>query len=308
MEKMLYREFQECRLCPRYCKVDRTRGETGQCGSDAGLRIGSICMHRGEEPVVSGKKGICNVFFSSCSLQCLYCQNYQISNRKPLSHSSYYTIRAAVDEIVSCLEQGAEAVGFVTPTHLSPWVRAMVEELHRRGHEPVIVYNTSGYENVEVLKGLEGLVDVYLPDFKYLDPGLASMYSGARDYPEVIKAAMLEMYRQKGSSVILSEGGQVLKGLIVRHLVLPGGIQDSKEILTWIAENLSASVSISLMSQYGPTPLVSDHPVLSRSLTVAEYDEVVTHLEALGFENGWVQEMSSNAHYKPDFNLDHPFD
>lgn len=308
LEDMNIKEFEECRLCPRICGVNRYAGETGHCGSDAGLHIGSICLHRGEEPVISGRNGICNVFLSLCNLQCLYCQNYQISNKLHLSGSRNYTIGKAVDEIIDCLVQGAEAVGFVTPTHLSPYVRAMVEELHRRRYEPTIVYNTSGYEHIEILKQFEGLVDVYLPDFKYLDPDLAAVYSGARDYPDVIKGAMVEMYRQKGSSFVLSESGQALNGMIIRHLVLPGGVQDSKNILTWIAENLSVKVSISLMSQYGPNPLVCDHPVLSRYLTTAEYDEVVAHLEMLGFENGWVQEMSSHAHYRPDFNLDHPFE
>lgn len=302
------KEFQECRLCPRQCGVDRTSGQTGYCGSDAGLHIGSICIHRGEEPVINGRKGICNVFFSWCNLQCMFCQNYQISNKHHLSTSRQYTIDEAVDEIIDFLDQGMEAVGFVTPTHFSPYVKAMVKALHQMGYVPAIVYNTSGYENAEVLRGLEGLVDVYLPDFKYLDPDLAESYSGARDYPEVIKGAMREMYRQKGSSVILNENGQALSGLIIRHLVLPGGVRDSKNILTWIAENLSASINVSLMSQYGPTRLVREHPVLSRPLSVAEYDEVVAHLEMLGFENGWMQDMLSHQNYTPDFNLNHPFE
>ncbi|MBN2480183.1 MAG: radical SAM protein [Bacteroidales bacterium] len=301
-------EYEECMLCPRNCRVNRNAGELGYCMSDAELQISSICIHRGEEPAISGNKGICNVFFPRCTMQCIFCQNHQISRNSSNIITKQYTLESAVEEIIKYLDQGIEAVGFVTPTHFSPHIKAVIRTLHDRNYFPVVVYNTNGYENVNVLQQLEGLVDVYLPDFKYLDRRLALEYSDAADYPDVVVKAVLEMYRQKGNKVILNERGQAVSGLIIRHLVLPGNITDSRDILKWIAANLTDSVFISLMAQYYPTIHVSDHPVLGRFLTVAEYLETVNQLEDLGFYNGWIQELESRQNYRPDFEMSHPFE
>lgn len=305
---MIWTEYEECMLCPRNCRVNRDAGELGYCMSSAELQVSSICIHRGEEPAISGNNGICNIFFARCTLQCIFCQNHQISRNKGSVIRKDFTLEAAVDEIIKCMDQGIEAVGFVTPTHFIPDVKAMVRTLHDRNYYPVVIYNTNGYENVDVLAQLEGLVDVYLPDFKYLDRKLALEYSDAADYPDIIKKAIQEMYRQKGCDVILNDNGQAVSGLIIRHLVLPGCVGDTRNILRWIADNLSPSVFISLMAQYNPTIHVSDHPVLCNCLTASEYLEAVGQLEHLGFCNGWIQEMDSRDHYKPDFEMNHPFE
>lgn len=304
----ILKEYEQCMLCPRKCGVNRNAGEVGYCKSDAQLHISTVCIHRGEEPAISGDKGICNVFFANCNMQCIFCQNHQISRNNNSTFSKLYTIEKAVDEIIINLDQDVQAVGFVSPTHFSPHVKVIIRELHRRNYYPVVVYNTNGYENVEVLKQLEKFVDVYLPDFKYLDHMLARQYSDVADYPDIITKAISEMYRQKGNNVIFNERGQAVSGLIIRHLVLPGSVADSRNILRWIAANLSSSIHISLMSQYDPTIHVSNHWVLSRPVSYYEYYEAIELLEDLGFENGWTQEMDSHQHYRPDFTMNHPFE
>lgn len=302
------KEYENCMLCPRKCGVNRNAGKLGYCRSDAELHISTVCIHRGEEPAIRGDKGICNVFFTKCNMQCIFCQNYQISRNNADIVKKQYTVESVVDEITLYLNRGVEAVGFVSPTHFSPYVKEIIKELHQCNYYPVVIYNTNGYENVEVLKQLEEFVDVYLPDFKYLDYSMARQYSDAADYPDIIKKSISEMYRQKGSNVILDERGQAVSGLIIRHLVLPAGVDDSKNILRWIAANLSLSVYISLMAQYDPTIHVSNHQVLNRPVSSSEYYEAVNLLEDIGFENGWIQEMDSHHHYRPDFTMSHPFE
>jgi putative pyruvate formate lyase activating enzyme len=303
----IMKELDHCILCPRACGVDRNAGKVGYCRSSAGYHIASIDIHRGEEPAVSGINGICNIFFSRCNLQCLYCQNYQISRRNAIIGESVMTLDKVVEAVIKCLDKGTEAVGFVTPSHFLPHVRAIIEKLNSLNYFPVTVYNTNGYEQVEPLQSLEGIIDVYLPDFKYLDPVISGKYSDAADYPDFAKKALTEMYRQKGSTLVFNDKGQAVTGLIVRHMVLPGYTDDSIAILKWIAEELSPSVHISLMSQYYPTSCMSGHPLLNRRITVEEYFTVVKAMEDLGFYNGWTQELESADHYKPDFRRPDPF-
>lgn len=301
-------ELDRCMICPRTCRVNRNAGAMGYCGTDAGYHVASVCLHRGEEPPISGPHGICNVFFAGCNLHCIYCQNYQISQRSGRIGNKTSTLEEVTQSIITILDQGIEAVGFVTPTHFTPHVRAIIVRLHTLGYFPVTVYNTNGYDRVEVLRELEGLIDVYLPDFKYLDPAIARQFSDAADYPDHIRRSIREMYRQKGSSVVLNDAGVALTGLIIRHLVLPGQIEDSMRILHWIASELSNQVFLSLMSQYYPTYCVSDHPILGRRITVAEYQQVLETVEDLGFTNGWIQHPESADSFTPDFRLQHPFE
>ncbi len=311
-----FKELDHCTICPRSCGVNRNAGGLGYCGSGPGYNIGSICIHQGEEPPISGPKGICNVFFSRCNLQCLYCQNYQISRRKGAVESHAYQLEEVTGRIIEILEQGIDSIGFVTPSHHVPHVKAIITRLNESGYHPVTVYNTNGYDKAEVILGFEGLIDVYLPDFKYMDTNLAKRYSDAEDYPGVVKKSILEMYRQKGSTVVLNDHGQAVTGLIIRHLVLPGQIKDSIEVLQWIATELSPSVSISLMSQYYPTVCVADHPVLGRRLVQEEYQQVLEAMEELGFTKGWIQELDGSDRSRPaihdpfipDFRRDHPFE
>jgi putative pyruvate formate lyase activating enzyme len=300
--------FYHCSLCPRNCGVDRVSGETGYCGCDAGYHIASVCIHKGEEPPINGLKGICNVFFSGCNLQCVFCQNYQISRKDNRVKDPLSSLETVTRQITDILDQGIEAVGFVSPTHFTPHVKAIIGRLNELGYTPITVYNTNGYDKPEVLKSFEGMIDVYLPDFKYMNPALASEYSDVPDYPEIAQKALLEMYRQKGSTVVLNDNGQAVMGLIIRHLVLPGQADDSIGIFKWIASELSPSVSISLMSQYYPTACVANHPVLGRKVTAQEYQRVKDAMEEMGFYKGWYQEPESAGEYNPDFLRDHPFE
>jgi len=300
-------EFKSCALCPRKCRVNRLEGGNGYCKSDAGYSAASICIHRGEEPVISGKFGICNIFFPHCNLQCVYCQNYQISCNESLCRMEASSLEEIVEKVTGLLKMGCESVGFVSPTHYLPHVHAIINALHKGGFQPVMVYNTNGYDRVEMLQALESKIDIYLPDFKYLDPEIAGQYSGAKDYPEAVKHSVKEMYRQMGSSVILSDSGTALRGLIIRHLVLPGRADESIKILQWIAEELSPAVHISLMAQYYPPEGRPCPAALQRRITPEEYEQVVAEMEALGFSNGWLQELDSPGQYMPDFGRDQPF-
>ncbi len=297
-----------CTLCPRECNVNRFTGREGYCGTDSGLNISSICIHRGEEPPVSGTRGICNIFFSGCNLRCVYCQNHEIS--RPGSHipNKLDDLNSALDAIEEILSVGVKAVGFVSPSHVVPQVKTIIRGLHKRGLKPVTVYNTNGYDRAGILREIAGLIDVYLPDLKYASPEIAFKYSGAADYPSVAVKALKEMYYQKGSALQLDEDGSVLNGFLIRHLVLPGHSDESIKVLRLIADELSTGVNLSLMSQYHPVDLVRDHPVINRSLHVEEYQKVVDEMNLLGFRNGWLQDPESTSNYLPDFSRDHPFE
>jgi putative pyruvate formate lyase activating enzyme len=304
----MFKEFNTCELCPRSCRVNRNAGQQGYCGRDGGPNIASVCLHTGEEPPINGKNGICNIFFSGCNLRCIFCQNYQISRPAGINSGNQYSFKQAIETITAYLDNGIEAIGFVSPTHLSPYIKEIIERINKLGHKPVTVYNTNAYDRVEIIQNLEGYIDVYLPDFKYYNEVISSTFSDAHDYPEVAKKAILEMYRQKGSTVVLDDNGRAVTGLIIRHLVLPGQENDSIDILKWIAAELSPSVSISLMSQYYPTDHVITHPELGRTLYKEEYNKVVKVMEELGFHNGWIQHPDSTVTYRPDFRYKHPFE
>jgi len=296
-----------CRLCPRQCGIDRTVGSTGYCRTGAGLAIAAITLHRGEEPAISGVRGICNVFFGHCNLRCRFCQNHQISRNEQAIRGADWPLSQVVRAIAAILATGVDRLGFVSPSHLAPQMVAIIEEVRRHGFRPVIVYNTNGYDRVETLRALEDWVDVYLPDYKYGDPVLAGKLSAAADYPEVAAAALKEMYRQKGNVLHLDDEGMAERGLIVRHLVLPGAVENSLRVLRTLAATLSPRITLSLMSQYQPTEVVAALPPFNRQLLPQEYGLVVAEMERLGFTNGWLQECASADYYNPDFDRDSPF-
>ncbi len=298
----------DCRLCPRNCGVNRLLGELGYCKSDAGFHISSICIHKGEEPVISGKKGICNIFFSRCNLQCLFCQNHEISRNKGAIIEREMTFDEIISKIKKTLAQTENIVGFVSPSHFVPQVRAIINKLRSDGINPVFVYNTNGYDTVETLKSLEGFIDVYLPDFKYMDPDLSLAFSQARNYPEVATASIKEMYRQKGSTLSINDDGIAESGLIIRHLVLPNAVENSKKVLKYLAEEISERLHISLMSQYFPTAKVRHIPQLNRLITHDEYELVTDAFHKLGFFRGWLQEPESQQHFRPSFDNDQAFE
>ncbi len=297
----------DCRLCPRECSADRFAGGGGYCSSDAGMNIASICIHRGEEPVISGPDGICNIFFAGCNLRCIYCQNHEISRPGRINSGSGYTFEDTLQRIEKILSTGIRAVGFVSPSHVVPQVKAIIRGLNERGLRPLMVYNTNGYDKPEVIDSLDGLIDIYLPDYKYVTPEIAGEFSDASDYPDVVMKALRRMYFQKGSKLMVDDEGRAESGILIRHLVLPGYAYESIKVLRSIAEELSPGIHISLMSQYHPTKFVNERKYLGRSIYSSEYEAVTREMEKLGFRNGWLQDMDSNLNYRPDFSRENPF-
>jgi putative pyruvate formate lyase activating enzyme len=315
--KMKYEDFydendqkmlENCTLCPRECKINRFLDGNGYCGMDAGLNISSICIHRGEEPVISGPNGICNIFFAGCNMHCIYCQNHEISRQGTVIRNSFSELEQVLDRIEDILLKGITTVGFVSPSHVVPQVRAIIRGLHSRGLRPTFVYNTNSYDKASTLASLSELIDVYLPDFKYVSKDLASEFSDTGDYPEVALKAIKMMYYQKGSSLQVDDNGNAVNGLLIRHLVLPGHAGESIKVLKFISEELSPGVHLSLMSQYYPTWQVKQHPDLGRPVYREEYEAVVNAMETLGFRNGYIQDIESHQNYQPDFNKEHPFE
>jgi putative pyruvate formate lyase activating enzyme len=299
--------LQNCTLCPRECHSDRFAGGKAVCRMDAGLNIASVCIHKGEEPVIGGKDGICNVFFAGCNLRCIFCQNHEISQPSDFKKSDQ-SFEEVIDAIASILNQGINTLGFVSPSHMIIQMKTIIRLLNERGLKPVIVYNSNGFDKPETLRSLEEIIDIYLPDFKYVTPALASSWSGSANYPEIALKALKEMYYQKGSSLRLDNNGKAESGMLIRHLVLPGQVEESKNVLRTIADELSTGVHISLMSQYYPAWKALDMPPLNRPLYAEEYNEIVNEMHTLGFRNGYLQDIESNVTYRPDFGKEHPFE
>ena len=297
-----------CDICPRECGDNRLRGDRGYCHTGALPQVSSICAHHGEEPAISGSRGSGTVFFSGCNLRCLYCQNHQISQGEGVAHDPGIDYRSLANELLH-LQNGLSChnVNFVTPSHFVPQMVRAVLEAAGRGFELPLVYNTSSYDSVATLQALDGIVDIYLADLRYACDDTARQLSDVPGYRAHSRAAIAEMYRQVGL-LQTDDDGVARSGLIVRHLVLPDGLAGSRESLTWLATEVSPDVTVSIMSQYHPAHHANRVPSLRRTITRAEYDEVVDLLDSLGMENGWVQGMESDGHYLPDFDRDgHPF-
>lgn len=291
--------LRHCELCPRKCGVNRLEGEKGFCNCGCGLEIAMVCNHKGEEPILSGEKGICNVFFSHCNLQCVYCQNKQISSNKASVFHPFKTFDELIEKIKKTLLQSENVLGFVSPSHHQMLMKAIIRRLHEEGFYPKTIYNTNAYDNPSALRKLEGIIDIYLPDYKYTDPDLAKQLSKAEDYPQRALEAITEMYRQKGSSLLTDSENRIESGLIVRHLVLPSKTENSKRVLDNLCD-ISFNLNISLMSQYAPLePL--DFDFLNSRLTQEEYDEVCDYFFSIGLHKGFFQELSSQDNLVPDF-------
>ena len=297
-----------CYVCPRNCKTNRETSDLGYCRTDAKYYVANVLIHKGEEPPISGERGICNVFFAHCNLQCVYCQNYQISRNSIPAKNFLIGEDELIKSITDILDKGIDSLGFVSPSHFVPQVIQIIKKLNEKGYFPIIIYNSNGYDSIESLRQLESYVDVYLPDFKYAFSEIAKKYSKAADYPDVAFAAIKEMYRQKGSHLFLNSKGYAESGIIIRHLILPNNVENSIEVLRFIANEISSDIHISLMSQYYPTFKAFDYPEISRTLSKKEYDTVKKEAEKLGLANGWFQEMESNEYYKPDFDNVKPFE
>lgn len=285
MEELL----NKCEICPRKCKVNRNNGELGYCKASNKMKIGGYHLHMWEEPIITGKNGSGTIFFSYCNLRCAYCQNYDLSFN---SVGEYITIERLSDIMLELQEMQAENVNLVTPTHYIPLIKNSIVLAKEKGLKIPIVYNTSGYESVESLKTLEGLIDIYLPDFKYYDNSLGK-YSSVADYFNIASLALKEMYRQVGKPKY-NKKGMLKKGVIVRHLVLPNNYQDSKKIINYLYQEYKDNIILSIMNQYTITK-ITKYPELNQKVDPKEYDNLIDYAYDLGIRNCFTQEEESQS-------------
>lgn len=279
-------KYENCLLCPRKCGINRRTGQTGVCGVSSEIKVARAALHYWEEPCISGKRGSGAVFFSGCSLHCVFCQNREISDGKA---GKVISKERLSDIFMELADKGANNINLVTPGQYIPDIVWAVNDAKSRGMKLPIIYNTSGYENVTELKQLEGIVDVYLPDFKYMDSTLSAMYSRAKDYPSVAKQALSEMVRQQPDVVIDDATGLIQKGVIVRQLLLPGHVNDAKAVLKYLYDTYHDHVYISMMSQFTPIAL-KDYPEINRTVTRREYERLVDYALEIGITNAFIQE------------------
>lgn len=294
--------WKDCTLCPRACHVDRTQGELGYCRLPAKIIMDCALAHHGEEPPLSGQNGAGTIFLSSCNLGCIYCQNYQISHH---AAGRELNARQLADVMLDLQKRKCHNVEPVTPTSQTPLIMESLLLARADGLGIPFVYNCGGYEDPDIIKLLEGLVDIYLPDFKYGLEEDGILFSSAPGYPRFALDTIREMVRQTGDDLAL-ENGVAQRGIIIRHLVLPGRLENSKEVLRLLKKEISTSVFLSLMSQYTPVAKVRKHPILGRRLTKSEYEQVTDYALKLGFSNIFVQEVN-NDELTPDFSKDNPF-
>ncbi|HSB00095.1 MAG TPA: radical SAM protein [Anaerolineales bacterium] len=305
MNEPLTAQLASCECCPRNCKINRLEGQFGFCRVRDGIQISHLGLHFGEEPPISGTKGSGTVFFAGCNLRCVFCQNYQISQEFQRAHTQTLTVAELASELLRLQDAGAHNINFVSPSHMIFQMAEAIQAARGKGLSIPIVYNTNGYDAVEALRQIRGLVDIYLPDIKYLDNGLGKQFSAVRDYAEVIPEVLREMLAQVGH-LEMDEHGIAVRGLLVRHLVLPDHLENSRGCLRFLAD-LSPNIFVSIMSQYAPQYKASRYPALNRKLTQAEYDEITEYALDLGLENAFVQELESQEQCIPDFAQEKPF-
>ena len=278
-----------CNLCPRECGVDRASGQLGVCGQTEELKVARAALHYWEEPCISGEEGSGAVFFSGCPLHCVFCQNENIANG---TTGKKITVSRLSEIFLELQEKGANNINLVTPGHFVPQIIKALDRARADGLFLPVVYNTSSYENVDTIRMLEGYVDIYLPDFKYMDSRLSARYSHAPDYAKVAKAAVAEMVRQTGKASFLhgDEDSLIKRGTIVRHLTLPGCMEDSKSVLKYLHETYGDTIYISIMNQFTPLSNLEKYPELNRRITEEEYEELVDYAIEIGIQNGFIQE------------------
>lgn len=281
--------LEKCTICPHNCGINRTNNQIGRCKSKDTVKIALYSTHNFEEPCISGKKGSGTVFFSNCNMNCVFCQNYEISQQ---GKGKEITIEELAEIFIKQQEKDVENINLVTPTSYVPQIIESIKIARNKGLKLPIVYNTNGYEKVETLKMLEGYVDIYLPDFKYSDNELAKRLSKVNNYFEIATQALTEMYKQTGKAVF-DDRGIMQKGMIIRHLVLPNHILNSRRVLKWINENMH-DVYVSVMAQYFPTYKAKNIEDINRKLTKEEYEQIENYLYRLDLENGYIQELGEH--------------
>ena len=274
-----------CSICPHKCNIDRSKLK-GRCKAGDKIEIGGVSLHNFEEPCISGENGSGTVFFSKCNLNCVFCQNYEISN---LGNGRKIEVDELADIFLKQQEAGAENINLVSPTIYADKIIEAIKIARKKGLNLPIIYNTNGYEKVETLKKLDGLIDVYLPDLKYYYDELGEKYSKVKNYFEIATEAIKEMYRQVGAPKF-DERGMITKGLIIRHLVLPNNIENTKQVLKWIKENIDKEVFVSVMTQYFPTYKANEYEEINRKINEVEYEEVENYIYELDIENGYMQD------------------
>ncbi|MBQ6039403.1 MAG: radical SAM protein [Oscillospiraceae bacterium] len=287
-----------CTQCPRKCGINRTE-QRGYCGESETIRIARAAPHMWEEPPISGENGSGTIFFSGCSLRCIFCQNHEIA----VSHLGYdITPEQLTDTMLRLQADGVHNINLVTPSHYTLQLVPVLEHARSRGVTVPFVWNSSGYESVSALRQLDGLIDIYLPDFKYINPETAKEYSNAPDYPNAAKTALAEMVRQCGAPQLDAQTGLMTRGVQVRHLVLPGHAQESRQILWYLYQTYGNGIGYSIMNQYTPMPQMQGHPLLSRKVTAQEYDNVVRYAKQIGIENAFTQEgEAASESFIPEF-------
>lgn len=293
-------KLENCTICPHQCGVDRKKGQIGRCQAKDTVKIALYSVHFFEEPCISGEKGSGTIFFSHCNLNCLYCQNYEISQ---LGKGKEYTIEQLAEIMLKQQNLGVANINLVTPTSYVPQIIEAIKIAKKNGLNIPIVYNTNSYEKIETLKMLEGYIDVYLPDLKYADDKLGKKYSNINHYFEIATKAIQEMRRQVGPA-IFDSNGMMKRGVIIRHLVLPNYIENSKNVLKWLKENIHPEDYISVMAQYFPTYLAKQDKFMNRKLTTEEWEEIENYIEELDFKNGFVQELGEHEEeYVPKWDV-----
>lgn len=293
----------DCRCCPWECGAERTAGKSGACRSGYLPVISSYTAHFGEEPVLSGTKGAGNIFFGNCNLRCIYCQNFEISQNYETENRNTVSFEKLADIMLELQDKGCHNIGLVSPSHFAPQIIISLELAVKRGLRLPVIYNSNGYDSPEMLKLFDGLVDIYLPDVKYGNNSYGLQYSKVPAYFDRAKLALKEMFRQVGAELVY-ENGIAVKGLIIRHLVLPNDLSETEEVFRFISQELSPEIHISLMSQYYPVFRADEEILLSRELRPSEYERALRLLEKYGLHNGWQQECGSSGSYRPEFFAD----
>lgn len=294
------KELDECKICPHKCKINRNEGKIGRCRAGKDVKIALASIHNYEEPCISGKNGSGTVFFSNCNLNCIYCQNYEISQ---LGKGKVITIEHLAEIFINQQNKNVNNINLVTPTMYVPQIIEAIKIAREKGLNIPIIYNSNGYENVETIKMLDGYIDVYLPDLKYYSNEISKKYSNVDNYFETAVAAIKEMQRQVGNPVF-DENGIIKKGVIIRHLILPNHILNTKNILKYIKENFDDNTYISVMAQYFPTYKAKENDKINRKITKKEYKEVEEYLYCLNLKNGYIQELGEHEEeYVPTFDL-----